>query len=360
MSRLAVLSCVIFAACGGASQQAKVDLAVVSGDDADLVTSRNELLREAGTRFPVSDHLVGYGAGDTPEMAENNAVADAAGLIKSEIVSNTRVLETEWNGKNETLSAADVAVKVTSDAGALIRPVRELTRKTGRRYEAIASASRTELARKYDDDARPKMDRLEALWRRVLGEPDSPTVPAALCEIDKLEQALDRTSAERRIATRRAIWTEEQLRMRREVRQLREDFKNASQVLVVRARTGELEAPGDEIVSALVKGGIGARLGEASACQPRNLVVTVTPRRACREDATGSLLCEVSYVASGVPCRSTTAVFDLESDRARGLHGTDENAAARVAAKRVDASAFAKNLAGRILASLGEGCARER
>src|SRR5438105_3410880 len=95
--------------------------------ELDLTVSRTELLNAAHEKYPVADFLVGYGAGESPEAAENYAVADCAGLIKSEVKANIHSIETEWNGRGEALTANEVAVKVTSDAGAIIRPVREMT-----------------------------------------------------------------------------------------------------------------------------------------------------------------------------------------------------------------------------------------
>ena len=127
------IALLLLAGCaGGSATSSRSDgNPVVVEPERDLTATRADLLRAAALKFPSSGYLVGYGAGATPEEAEARAMADAAGLIESEITSNMRVTQVDMIGHGEQVATQEVVRKVKSDIGAFVVPARDLTKKSG-------------------------------------------------------------------------------------------------------------------------------------------------------------------------------------------------------------------------------------
>ncbi len=173
------------AACAGQQAVIRTTPAIIvesSGATSQTVTTssappaspddRQAFLTQAASRFPGSQYIVGYGTGSTGDDAERRAVIDAAAQIRSTVKGNISSIEEgvflSGRGETSTRVLDAVSQQVQSDAGAFIRPQRELTHPSAGVWEAVAVAKRSDLDEKYVDEAQPLIDELTALWNATV------------------------------------------------------------------------------------------------------------------------------------------------------------------------------------------------
>lgn len=327
--------------------------------DDDRLLDRARFLREAEQRFPSGAHLLGYGVGDTPEEAEERARVDAARFIRSQIEANLRTLmeESTLTGSSVSVSS-EIVDRVQSDAGELIRPVRELTRSAQGRYEAIAVARRAELDEKYAAQTESLAERLSLIYDSLLASGASElAVSAALCKAQPLEDEVERLDLERRLVTRRTAWTPELKDKRTRIRALRQQRRAAMQVSVVRSQSSSGLEITDAVLRQLGSAGYAAKAVDQARCTSGDgLLVDVNVTESCGDTPIGGVRCEVVIASSGTPCPGSGKVFTVSSQPARALHQNNEAIALRAAARKVDVDHFTRELAERLLAALGEQC----
>lgn len=330
--------------------------------------TREQVIRDVQRRYSDAAYIVGFGSGETPEQAEERARVDAAARIRSEISSNTDVVETSdarGNYSNEVTSR--VVERVHSEVGALIRAERELTRKvTGGAYVGVAVIVRDELDQKYAAASAPLLERLTGAWNRAIaaGAANPDAVAAALCEADSLEHDLDEKDLERRLVTRRTAWTEESVALRKQVGALRERLKGSTEVQVVRsgasnggAVTGQEVA--DVLLKSLVALGYPARVVEKPACTERDaMLLDLQVAESCGHAPIGGVRCEVRIATRGSRCHRAGSLFEVASESGRALHATNEALALRQAAKKIDLDGYATNLSLRVVSSMDGSCGR--
>jgi hypothetical protein len=334
-----------------------------SGPPTQAGPDRASFLSAVYEQFPRGGHIVGYGVGQTPEEAEERAQVDAAAQIRSEIQNNSTSIEIELSRGGATAgdqrTVSETVRRVTSDAGAFIRPQRELTRGAGNRWEAVAVASKADLARKYETETSGLRDRLDAIYKRILEDPDSRQVTAALCEVDELERQLDTKDVERRLVTGTTGWTPEIRERRGRVAKQRQEIKSVAQVEVVRGSGNVAAEVWDSLVRELSSRGYSARVVDDGGCATTSgLAVRVAVEQKCGPAPIGGVRCDIVLATRGQRCDETAALFTYSSDRASALHATNNDLAAQAAMRKIDMKNFSRQVAGRVLQALGEGCTR--
>lgn len=322
--------------------------------------SREQLLASAKKQFPNEGWIVGLGEGATADEAEQRARVDAAAQIRSEITGNLRLFEQSGSAGEHVSVSQETVQKVQSDAGALIRPVRELTRDIGGTKYAVAVVERTALDEKYAAEAARLVETLSGAWGRALGAgsaaPDQ--VAAALCEADPAERELDQRDLERRLVTGRSAWTPELVEKRRAVGDLRQKVKSATEVQVVRGQGAAGQEVAQAILTQLGRIGYPARVVEDPSCKDGGSVfVTVSFEESCGEAQIGGIRCEVGFAVRGSRC-GRGELFNLPSEKGRAMHASNRQLAVKQATSKINVNGYTSSLADRLVAALGGGCQR--
>lgn len=322
------------------------------------MAERQSFVREMERRFPSSDYIVGIGESDvSADSAESRAVTDAASAIRSSVERTFTALEmgtfAAGVGKIDTRTLDEITRKVETDAGAYLRPVRELTRKGSGGWLAVASASRGDLDAKYVEDARLLRSRLFAAQDRILQAQAWLEAAPGWCEVQDLEARLQLLSRERLVVTGQVLWTPELQERSRKVHQAKSQAKASVKVSVVRLQAASDADPSDYIVKALRGSGWSAASSTGPACADGGLVLRSVLTRDCRHSSLGIELCDVSLSIEGQTCDSPSALF-TSSRTAKGSDSQDPARAERAARRRLEVEAAAMEAVGRTLNVLGE------
>jgi hypothetical protein len=328
---------------------------------ADSGATYADFIRTVQMRYPADSYIVGTGAGDSPDQAEEHARIEAAAAISSQIRANLKAIESESSANGQHITAASVSdemvQEVATDAGAFIQPVRELTSRVGKGYEAVAIADRAQLDEKYAGDAARLLEKVQLAWDRALASAasaDQMGAVTALCDAQTQEAALDKIDRERQLVTRRTAWTPEAVAKRHQVEELRSKLKGA-RVAVYQPKEVEGLEVSDAIVRRLGAAGYDAGLAHDTHCSNGDLVITVALDNTCGASVLGQR-CEAALTASSQRCGSAETLFDEHSDKVTALHATDAALAEKAAIRKLDTKRFVDTVAGRVLTALEGGC----
>lgn len=323
--------------------------------------TREQVIRDAQRRFPDEAYLVGFGSGDKAERAEERARIDAAARIRSEITGNLRTIEVgDTTGEYSSETTSEVVERVHSEVGALIRAQHELTRQVrDGSFVAVAVVDRNELDQKYAAESAPLVERITGAWNRAIaaGEDRPEAVAAALCEADPLERQLNEKDLERRLVTRRPVWTEASLNLRKQVVALRERLKGDTEVQVIRSSATTGREIADVLLQSLGAQGYPARVVEKPSCAERDAVLlAVDVAESCGNAPIGGVRCEVRIATRGSRCNRNGSLFEVSSESGKAMHATNEALALRQAAKKIDLDQYATHLTSRVVTAMGGRC----
>ncbi len=346
---------------GGACAGGSAELGAPSSkgrSEPVTIPERQAFVREMGQKFPASGFLVGIGESDaSAEGAESRAIADAAAAIRSSVERTFSAEETGTFGggvgKIDTRTLDQIKQKVETDAGAYIRPRRELTRRTSGGWLAVAVASRDELDAKYVEDARSISSRLFAVQDRILSARSWFEAAPAWCEVQDLEAKLQLLSQERLVVSGKVLWTPELQERSRKVHAVRSQAKASTKVSVLRLQPATEADPSDLIVKALRALGWAASSATGASCGDGGLLLKPSLTRDCRHSSLGIELCDVTLHIEGQACGSSSALF-TSSRTARGTDSQDPARAERAARKKLEVKEAAQDATGRTLNVLGE------
>jgi hypothetical protein len=324
---------------------------------------RSAVLRTAHLHFPDDRFIVGYGEGDGPAAAEQAAQADAAAQIRSTIESNvsSSLYGVTSSGREQVSQEflERTIVQVASDAGAFIRPRRELTKQAeDGRWSAVAVADRAELDAKYVDEARPLEVRFRELAARMKTARGWLDAARAWCDLKGVARAIDAKNVERYAVSRRWLWSEELQALRAESERAYQDAKASVRITVARPAEALATDPADAIVRRLSGWSIATE--STPSCSGQGVVVSPTVDAQCRATQLGIVLCRASLRVEARACGAEGAIFSVTSARVEATDSREQdraraNALRRLGAEEVVAPA-AKEAAGKLLTALGESC----
>jgi hypothetical protein len=326
--------------------------------------TRETVLQSASLRFPEEQFIVGFGEGDGPAAAEQAAQNDAAAQIRSTISSNaSRSLSAVTTGAGEQITKEFVertVVQVVSDAGAFIRPKRELTRQAGDgTWYAVAAADRRELDQKYVDEGRQLEIRFRELAAQVRGARSWLDAARPYCDLKALADAVDRKDLERYMVSRARLWTPELQAMRGEAVRAHQAAKGRLRITVARPTEALRTDPADAIVGSMT--GWSATAASAASCAGEGVLVAPTVDAQCRSTQLGIVLCRASLRVEARACGSEASIFTVttapvEATDSREQERARANVLRRLGAQEVVAPA-AQEAVGKLRAILGERCA---
>jgi hypothetical protein len=324
---------------------------------------RGAVLRTAYLHFPGDRFIVGYGEGDAPAAAEQAAQADAAAQIRSTIESNvTSSLFGVTAGGREQVTQEFLErtiVQVASDAGAFIRPRRELTKQAeDRTWYAVAVADRAELDAKYVDEARPLEVRFRELAGRMKAAQGWLDAARAYCDLKAVARAIDSKNVERYAISRKWLWSEGLQALRADAERAYQEAKATLRVTVARTAEALQTDPAEAIVGGL--GGWAAAAESTPSCSGQGLVVSPTVDAQCRSTQLGIVLCRAALKVEARACGSAAALFTVTSARVEATDSREQERARANALRRLGAEAVvapaAKEAVTKLLAALGESC----
>jgi hypothetical protein len=319
---------------------------------------RDAFVREAQLRWPEAEFILGIGESDaSAELAEARAVSDAAAAIRSRVARNFRSVEEGafrgGVGRVESRVVDEVQQQVETDAGALIRPRHEHTRRVDGTWLAVAVAPRDALDARYTEEARPLLDRLDRAYGQVLGAGGWLAAAPAWCEVPPLEAELERKSLERWAVSRRTLWPPELLERSRAAHARRQQAQAGVRVAVVRpGRPGDPD-PSDALVERLRGAGWSATAGADGPCPAGGLQLRTELAGSCQRTSLGAHACQVSLQVVGRACGDPATLFAV-SRQAQATDSRDAERARRSAARKLDLGAVADAAAERALATLGD------
>jgi hypothetical protein len=250
-------------------------------------------------------------------------------------------------------------VQVASDAGAFIRPRRELTKQAADgRWSAVAVADRAELDAKYVDEARPLEVRFRELAARIKTARGWLDAARAWCDLKAVARAIDAKNVERYAVSRRWLWSEELQALRAGSERAYQDAKASVRITVARPAEALTTDPADAIVRRLSGWSIATE--STPSCSGQGVVVSPTVDAQCRSTQLGIVLCRASLRVEARACGSEGAIFSVTSARVEATDSREQdraraNALRRLGAEEVVAPA-AKEAVGKLLTALGESC----
>jgi hypothetical protein len=357
---LACLACATASPTPAPAQGSAATAASQPSEDAEA--ARKAFIRRVELKYPSDEYIVGYGYAETPDQAEERARVDAASAISSQIDANLRALQSESGvGSQHTMEVSvsdEIVRKVTTDAGAFIQPVHDLTTQVGNSFQAVAIADRNQLDQKYATDASRLLERIELAWDRALAGADSSdqsVVLTALCDSKPDEQALDKIDRERQLVTRHTTWTPEAVAKRHRIEEVRSHLKGA-RVIVYQPAVEGLEVS-DALVKRLGAAGYDVGLTTDPKCTKADLLINVALDETCGSSMLGQK-CEANLTATSQRCASGETLFDERSDKVTRLNATDVGVAQRAVLRALDTKKFVDAVAGRVLVALEGGCHR--
>jgi hypothetical protein len=324
---------------------------------------RAAILRGASLRFPGEQFMVGYGEGNEPDAAERAAQADVAAQIRSTIESNVTsslFAVTKVGSEQVTQEFLErTIVQVASDAGAFIRPARELTKQAeDGRWSAIAVADRAELDARYVEEVRPLEVRFRELAGRMKLARGWLDAARAYCDLKAVARAIDVKNVERYAVSRRWLWSEELKALRAEAERAYQEAKASVRITVARPAEALTTDPTELIVRRLA--GWSAAAESTPSCSGQGVVVSPTVDSQCRATQLGIVLCRAALRVEARACGAEGSIFSVTSARVEATDSREQeraraNALRRLGAEEVVAPA-AKEAVTKLLDALGEGC----